>query len=73
MTDLVQDGKHDNTLALLSEGDDFVRNHRARLQTDVFATRLMLRPVVCALGEDAAACSITRGALPVPVPRHRRR
>lgn len=44
----------DSTLAFLSEGYEFVSNRCKRLNTDVFETRLMLRPAICARGEDAA-------------------
>jgi fatty-acid peroxygenase len=45
----------DDTFALLSEGYTFIAARCARLRSDVFATRLMLRKVICAMGEDAAA------------------
>ncbi|MCW8195824.1 cytochrome P450 [Proteobacteria bacterium 005FR1] len=54
MNELMYDGKHDNTLALLSEGYNFIRNRCAQHDTDVFATRLILKPVVCVMGEEAA-------------------
>lgn len=44
----------DNTLALLTSGYGFIADRCRRYHTDVFATRLMLKPVYCALGEDAA-------------------
>jgi fatty-acid peroxygenase len=44
----------DSTLALLADGYLFVSRRCRRYQTDVFATRLMLRRAVCVLGEDAA-------------------
>lgn len=50
-----RDHSVDSTLALLTEGYTFISNRCARLQSDVFETRLMLRRVICALGEDAAA------------------
>ncbi|HET8551770.1 MAG TPA: cytochrome P450 [Gammaproteobacteria bacterium] len=46
--------KGDSTLALLSEGYDFIANRCARYRTDVFETRLMLRRVFCASGTEAA-------------------
>lgn len=60
----------DATRAFLSEGYTFVSSRCERLQSDVFRTRLMLRPAVCALGEEAAGVFYTpgrftrKGALP---------
>lgn len=54
MKELFYDGKHDNSMALLTEGYDFIRNRCARHGTDIFATRLILRQVVCITGEEAA-------------------
>jgi fatty-acid peroxygenase len=53
MPDIPRD-KYDDTLALFSEGYNFIRNRCARYHTDIFATRLLLKPVICTLGEDAA-------------------
>ena len=44
----------DNSLALLAEGYQFMSQRHAALGSDAFATRLMLRPVLCVRGEDAA-------------------
>lgn len=44
----------DSTLALLADGYTFISKRCRRYNTDVFATRLMLRDVVCTRGEDAA-------------------
>ena len=44
----------DSTLALLREGYDFVSNRCDRFGTDAFRTRLMLRPVICLRGPEAA-------------------
>lgn len=44
----------DSTFALLTEGYGFIPTRCARFQTDVFETRIMLRKVICAFGEDAA-------------------
>jgi fatty-acid peroxygenase len=44
----------DNSLALLAEGYRFVSRRCEALGSDVFATRLMLRPVLCVRGETAA-------------------
>ncbi|MGQ9365793.1 cytochrome P450 [Azospirillum sp. ST 5-10] len=54
MSPIPRDGSLDSTLALLSEGYTFVMNRCRRYGSDAFETRLMLRPVVCAMGEDAA-------------------
>lgn len=45
----------DSSLALLREGYAFIPNRCRALGTDLFATRLMLRPVVCMTGSEAAA------------------
>ncbi|WP_108462833.1 cytochrome P450 [Devosia naphthalenivorans] len=44
----------DNTLAFLREGYDFIGTRCDDLGADGFETRLMLRPVLCLRGEDAA-------------------
>lgn len=44
----------DSTLALLSDGYTFISQRCRRFQSDIFATRLMLRNVVCVTGEEAA-------------------
>lgn len=44
----------DSTLALMSEGYTFVSDRCRRLQSDVFRTRLLLRPLICMQGEEAA-------------------
>lgn len=44
----------DSTLAFLSQGYRFISRECDALGADRFATRLMLRPVICARGEDAA-------------------
>lgn len=54
MAELPRDDSFDSTLAMLSEGYNFIRTRCARYHSDVFTTRLMLKPVTCALGEDAA-------------------
>lgn len=61
----------DSSLALLREGYEFVTNRCRRHGTDTFATRLMLRPVVCMQGAEAARffteTPVTRrGAIPRP-------
>jgi fatty-acid peroxygenase len=44
----------DSSLALLSEGYAFISNRCRRFESDVFATRLMLREAICTLGAEAA-------------------
>src|SRR5688572_3250226 len=44
----------DSTFAFWREGYRFVANRCARLRSDVFLARLWLKPVVCAMGEDAS-------------------
>lgn len=51
-----KDRSLDGTLALLrAEGYCFISNRCRRLGTDVFATRLMLKRVICMMGGEAAA------------------
>ena len=54
MSDLPRDPAFDNTIALLREGYRFLPDRFRRLDSDVFRTRLMLQPVVCVQGEEAA-------------------
>lgn len=49
-----RDPAPDASLALLREGYEFVANRCKRLGADAFRTRLLLSPVVCATGADAA-------------------
>lgn len=64
------DGSLDSTLALLRDGYDFIGKRSRRLQSDIFATRLMQRRAVCMVGEDAARAFYhpgrftRRGAIP---------
>jgi fatty-acid peroxygenase len=51
---LPRDRTPDASLALLREGYCFVSNRCERLGTDGFRTRLMLKPVVCLRGPEAA-------------------
>lgn len=73
--DLPQLPGFDHTLAFLRSGYAFVGQRCDELGTDRFATRLMLRPVICARGEAAAelvydAERVTRqGAMPPTVLR----
>lgn len=65
----------DSTLGLLRDGYRFIGKRCRRLQSDAFATRLMLQPAVCMLGAEAAEAfyavdRFTRqGAMPAPTLR----
>lgn len=54
MAGIPRDRAFDSSLALLREGYDFIPRRCRRYRTDIFATRLMLRPVVCISGPGAA-------------------
>jgi fatty-acid peroxygenase len=70
MTTIPRERGFDSTLALLREGYAFIPTRCRRLQSDIFATRLMLRRVVCMSGKEAASefyrpdRFTRRGALP---------
>lgn len=49
-----RDRRLDSTLALLSEGYEFIRNGCRRHRSDIFETRLLLRRAICISGEEAA-------------------
>lgn len=55
MDGIPRDRAFDATPALLSEGYRFISNRCRRYGSDTVRTRLMLRPVTCMLGEEAAA------------------
>lgn len=55
MTEIPRDGSADATLALLSKGYDFISDRCDRLGSDIFRTRLMLSPVICLRGAEAAS------------------
>ncbi len=44
----------DSSIALLSEGYNFIANRCSRYQSDLFETRLMGRKAICTMGADAA-------------------
>lgn len=44
----------DSTLALQQEGYDFIRNRCQQMDTDVFETRLLLKPTICMVGREAS-------------------
>ncbi|MQX93198.1 cytochrome P450 [Sinorhizobium meliloti] len=54
MTPVPRTSSIDSTLALLAEGYTFISARCDELRTDIFRTRLMLRPVLCMRGEAAA-------------------
>lgn len=54
MTGIPQEPALDNSLALLNEGYTFISSRCDRHGTDIFATRLMMTPVTCIRGEEAA-------------------
>ena len=53
MKQIPRDRAFDDTLALLREGYGFISERCRRLNSDVFATRLMLRRVICLRGAAA--------------------
>lgn len=53
----------DSTWSLLNEGYTFISSRCQRLGSDIFATRLMLRPVICMMGEEAARVFYEPGRL----------
>lgn len=55
MTPIPRDPAIDSTFAFLTEGYGFIPSRCERLHSDVFETRIMLRKVTCAMGEEAAA------------------
>lgn len=65
-----RDSAFDSTLAFFREGYGFVGRRCRRLESDLFRTRILLRPVLCMMGEEAArrfydGASFTRvGAMP---------
>ena len=61
MAEIPTDPTPDATLALLRDGYGFVSRRCDRLGADAFRTRLMLRPVLCARGPDAARAFYTPG------------
>ena len=54
MSQMPRSGSFDSSFAVLREGYPFVARRARRYGSDVFRTRLMLRPAVFAVGEDAA-------------------
>lgn len=58
-----RDTAFDATFALWREGYPFIRNRARRYDTDIFRTRLMLQPVICVTGPEAAATFYAPGRL----------
>lgn len=54
MSQIPRDKNLDSTLALLSDGYNFISKRCQRYQSDVFVTRLLLQENICMLGEEAA-------------------
>ncbi|QIB52690.1 cytochrome P450 [Pseudomonas sp. OIL-1] len=54
MQSIPRDDTFDVSLALLKDGYRFISRRCAHYNTDAFRTRIMLRPVTCVMGEDAA-------------------
>lgn len=54
MSRMPHDKGLDSTLALASDGYEFIRKRSRRHGSDVFRTRLMLQPFICMIGEEAA-------------------
>jgi fatty-acid peroxygenase len=51
----------DHTLAFLREGYQFISHHCDELKTDIFAARILLQPVICVRGSEAAEMFYGRG------------
>lgn len=49
-----RDTSFDSTLALKREGYDFIRNRCQQMNSDLFETRLLMKPTICILGHEAA-------------------
>ncbi len=54
MPELPRDPSIDGTIALYRLGYRYIGDRCRKLHTDVFETRLMLKPTICMLGSDAA-------------------
>lgn len=71
MTPIPHATRLDHTAAFLSQGYRFISSRCQRYESDLFATRLFLRPVVCMMGAEAAEVMYVpdrftrRGGLPV--------
>ena len=54
MSDIPKDSALDSTIAVLTDGYEFIQKRRRRFGSDIFQIRLMLQPTVCIGGEEAA-------------------
>jgi len=54
MSQVPRDKSLDSSLALLSEGYNFISKRCRHYQSDIFETRVMLQKVFCTMGEEAA-------------------
>ena len=54
MAQIPRDATFDCSLAVLNDGYRFISRRCKRNQSDIFRTRLAMRPAVCVTGEDAA-------------------
>lgn len=54
MHPIPRSGRGDHTLALLTEGYEFITRRCRQLDTDVFETTIQLEPTICLRGEAAA-------------------
>lgn len=54
MAQIPRDATFDCSLAVLNDGYRFISRRCERNQSDIFRTRLAMRPAVCVTGEDAA-------------------
>lgn len=54
MLQIPQERSLDSTLALLSDGYQFISKRCQRYQSDIFQTRLLLKKTICFKGEEAA-------------------
>lgn len=63
MRPIPQARETDATLALLREGYPFILRRRKTLRSNIFRTRILLRPVLCMGGPDAAAFFYDSGVM----------
>jgi fatty-acid peroxygenase len=71
MAQIPRDTNPDSTLALLSDGYQFISKRCHRYHSPVFQTRLLLQPFICMSGAEAAKFSTMPSALSGagPLPR----
>lgn len=61
MTHIPHTPAFDSSLAFLHNGYEFISRHCHEYHSDIFRTRIMLRPVYCVTGADAAQMFYTPG------------